>query len=162
MQSLEGTLSSGFAAFYREMAQKIHQWVDPLSTEQIWTHPYPYGNSVGHLLLHLTGNLNYYIGARIAETGYVRDRELEFTDSMAHPKEELLRNLDDTIALVIETIDRQSADDWQVAYSAKGTDEQNRFGIVLRCAAHLHHHLGQIIYLSKEIARQHKPAHASA
>jgi hypothetical protein len=37
--------------------------------------------SAGHLPLHLTGNLNYYIGAQIAATGYVRDRDREFTES---------------------------------------------------------------------------------
>ena len=46
--------------------QKVHKLVEPLSTEQLWRRPYTYGNSVGHLLLHLTGNLNYYIGAQIA------------------------------------------------------------------------------------------------
>jgi len=51
----------------------MHKWVDPLSNEQFWRKPYPYGNSVGHLVLHMTGNLNYYIGARVAGTGYLRE-----------------------------------------------------------------------------------------
>ena len=48
--------------------------------DQLWTKPFPFGNSVGHLVLHLTGNLNHYVGAMVAGTGYVRDREHEFTD----------------------------------------------------------------------------------
>ena len=35
-----------------------------LSEEQFWRNPFPYGNDIGHLVLHLTGNLNYYIGAK--------------------------------------------------------------------------------------------------
>ena len=66
---------------------ELHKWVDPLSNEQFWRKPYPYGNSIGHLVLHMTGNLNYYIGARVAETGYVRDRDREFTDKQPPAKE---------------------------------------------------------------------------
>ena len=34
-----------------------------VAEEQLWTKPFPFGNSIGHLVLHLTGNLNHYIGA---------------------------------------------------------------------------------------------------
>src|SRR5580658_10546380 len=81
MKALAGVVGSGLAEYYEEVRERVHQWVDPLTTEQIWTRPYPYGNSVGHLLLHLSGNLNYYIGAQIAGTGYSRHRDLEFADT---------------------------------------------------------------------------------
>ncbi len=97
---LNETVGAGLAAYYEYVASHLHKWVDPLSNEQFWRKPYPYGNSVGHLVLHLTGNLNYYIGARVAETGYVRDRDREFTDPQPPPKEEALRAFDRTIAMV--------------------------------------------------------------
>ena len=75
LAELTNTVENGLSAYYEFVATQLHKWVDPLSNEQFWRKPYPYGNSVGHLVLHLTGNLNYYIGARIAETGYVRDRD---------------------------------------------------------------------------------------
>src|SRR5882757_9059057 len=84
MPEVNKTVAAGLAAYYQYIAQDLHKWADPLSNEQFWRQPYPYGNSVGHLLLHLTGNLNYYIGARIAETGYVRDRDREFTEKQPH------------------------------------------------------------------------------
>jgi hypothetical protein len=59
---------------------KVHKLVEPLSSEQIWHGPFPYGNSIGNLILHLTGNLNYYIGVPIAGRGYIRHRDLEFSD----------------------------------------------------------------------------------
>src|SRR5437868_5116383 len=100
MQSdLERTVASEMSAYYRSIAQRLHDWVEPLSNSEIWQKPYPYGNSIGHLLLHLTGNLNYYIGARIANTGYVRNRDLEFTDPNLKSKEELLRNSDAAVEM---------------------------------------------------------------
>jgi Protein of unknown function (DUF1572) len=148
------TVSVDFIAYYQSIANKVHEWVGPLSTAEIWRRPYPYGNSIGHLMLHLTGNLNYYIGARIGNTGYVRNRDLEFTDPNPKPKDELLKNFDAAIDMVVATIGNQEASDWSAAYSAERSDAKDRFMMVLNCAGHLYHHVGQIIYLSKELARQ--------
>jgi uncharacterized damage-inducible protein DinB len=162
MASLEAAVSAGFAEYYQRLAQQLHKWIDALTTEQIWRRPYPYGNSVGHLLLHLTGNLNYYIGAQIANTGYVRNRDLEFTDPQPKAKDELLRNFDAAVAMVISSVKEQGAADWSAAYTAERSDAKDRFMMVLQCAGHLYHHLGQIIYLSKEIARQDGSEHAGS
>jgi len=123
-------------------------------TSNSWRTPYPYGNSIGHLLLHLTGNLNYYIGAQIAATGYVRNRDREFTEADRPSKEEVVRKFDDAIELVVDTIRKQSPENWSAAYSAERSKEKNRFAIVLSCAAHADHHIGQIIYLSTELTSQ--------
>jgi len=147
-------VGSGLADYYEFVGQNLHKWVDALSSEEFWRKPYPYGNSVGHLVLHLTGNLNYYIGARIAETEYVRDRDKEFTDQRPPSKEETLMRFDRTIEMVAATIRKQSPGDWGRAYAAEREPEAtDRFQILLRCAGHAYHHVGQIIYLARELAR---------
>jgi uncharacterized damage-inducible protein DinB len=152
--ALNETVANGLAAYYEYVAQQLHKWVDPLTNEQFWCKPYPYGNSVGHLVLHLTGNLSYYIGARIAETGYVRNRDREFTDPNPPPKDEALWAFDRTVAMVVATILKQGAEDWNKAYTAEREPEaKDRFHIFMRCAAHAYHHVGQIVYLSRELAR---------
>ena len=88
MSDLSSTVGSGLADYFEKVCAKLHKWVEPLSEEQFWTNPFPYGNDVGHLVLHLTGNLNYYIGARIAGTGYIRDRDREFTEAARPAKED--------------------------------------------------------------------------
>jgi uncharacterized damage-inducible protein DinB len=142
------------AAYYEGVRDNVHELVAPLSTEQLWTRPYPYGNSIGHLLLHVTGNLNNYIGARIANTGYVRNRPLEFSDTAKRPKEKVLADFDAAISMVAATIRKQSPEDWVASYSdptEPGT--ATRFGAFMRMAAHAYHHTGQIIYLSKELTK---------
>jgi uncharacterized damage-inducible protein DinB len=154
MAELNETVVTGLAAYYEYVAADLHKWVAPLSNEQFWRNPYPYGNSVGHLVLHLTGNLNYYIGARVAETGYVRDRDREFTDKQPPSKQEALRLFDRTIAMVVAAIRNQKAEDWGKAYTAEREPEAaDRFQIFVRCAGHAYHHVGQIVYLSRELAR---------
>jgi|SRR5271157_2784137 len=154
MNELAQTISTAFASEYRMRAAELHRLVDPLSGEQFWRNPYSYGNSVGHLVLHLTGNLSYYVGARIAENGYIRNRDLEFTESRRPSNVEVLRKFDDAIALVIATIERQSEADWTSPYSAEREPEaKNRFTLFLRCATHFYHHVGQINYLCRELAK---------
>jgi uncharacterized damage-inducible protein DinB len=152
---LASTVDQGFSAYYRYIAADLHRWVDPLSQEQFWRKPYSYGNSVGHLVLHLTGNLSYYIGARVSETGYIRDRNREFTEPQELQKSDVLERFDRTIDMVVATVRDQAPGDWQARYTAEREPEaRNRFEIFLRCAGHAYHHVGQIIYLSKELARE--------
>jgi uncharacterized damage-inducible protein DinB len=159
MADLPSTISSDFAGYYEYIAAHVHKWVDPLTQEQFWHNPFAYGNSVGHLILHMTGNLNYYIGARIAETGYLRNREREFTETEKPDKAKVMRTFDQTIAMVVATIQKQKPDDWMAPYSAEREPEATeRFMIFLRSAGHAYHHVGQLVFLSKELTRESEAA----
>lgn len=153
MSDLAKTIGGDLAAYYEMVREQTHQWVDPLTEEQFWRRPFAHGNTVGHLLLHMTGNLNYYIGARVAENGYVRDRDREFTEKNYRSKEEVLKAFDHTIGMVQATIRAQQADDWLKEYSGEREPEaRERFHIFLRCAGHAYHHVGQLIYMARELS----------
>src|SRR5436309_9482154 len=134
MPDLKDTMAAGFEARYKKLAGRVRELAEPLSDEQFWTKPFPFGNSFGHLVLHLTGNLNYYIGAQIAQTGYIRDRDKEFSDQQPPGKAEALEKFDQAIGLIAATIRKQSFDDWSAPYSGRGVDCTDRFGIILDCA----------------------------
>ena len=155
MNELSNTIASGFIHSYRNFAERVRALSEKLTEEQFWTKPYPYGNSFGHLTLHIIGNLNYYIGAQIAGTGFVRDREREFTEPAPPPKEEVLRRLDEAVELVVATLKTQTAETWSKAYEATDAADfvENRFSIFLRCGTHFHHHIGQMVYLEKEFSK---------
>jgi len=154
MADLPSTVSSDFASYYEYISAQVHRWVDPLTQEEFWHNPFSYGNSAGHLILHMTGNLNYYIGTRVAQTGYVRNRDREFTETEKPDKAKVLRAFDQTITMVVATIHKQKHEDWMAPYSAEREPEAaERFMIFLRCAGHAYHHVGQLIFLSKELAR---------
>jgi uncharacterized damage-inducible protein DinB len=154
MSDLHSGLSSVLADRYAANAVLIRELAAPLANSQFWQKPFPFGNSVGHLVLHLTGNLNYYIGAQIANTGYVRDRPREFNEPNPPSKEEALKLFDDAVAMVRQTIRAQSADDWSREYSGVGATAGNRLDMIVQCAAHMQHHIGQMIYLVYEWKRQ--------
>lgn len=152
---LSETIGDGFARRYEELGGKVGELAGSLSDEQFWTKAFPFGNSFGHLVLHLTGNLNYYIGAEIARTGYVRDRDREFREAARPAKADVMKRFDEAVAMVARTARAQTEADWGKAYTALREDDAgNRFNIFLRCATHLHLHIGQMSYLEKEVQRR--------
>ena len=153
MADLKETAASSLAVRYTTLGGWVRELATPLSEEQFWTKPFPFGNSFGNLVLHLTGNLNYYVGAQMAATGYVRDRPREFSENSRPPKADVMKKFDEAVEMVVRTIRNQSADDWSKAYSGTGVDAKNRFEIVLQCATHLHHHIGQMVYLGFQLKR---------
>ncbi len=152
---LSVAVKGGLSGALSKHAERVFRLADGLSNEQFWTKPYPYGNSFGHLVLHLTGNLNHYIGAQIAGTGYVRDREREFTDPSKRPKAEVLSDFGDSIKMVSQTLGAQTAESLTLApHEMERVDFDTRFGILFHCISHLNHHVGQMIYLEKELRQQ--------
>jgi len=84
----------------------------------------------------------------------VRDRDREFTEADRPSKGEVMKRFEEAIAIVARTVRAQSENDWPLPYTAmREVDAGNRFNIFLRCASHLHHHLGQMIYLQFALLR---------
>ena len=154
MSNLHSTVASVLSDRYTANAARVSELAAPLTEAQFWQRPFPYGNSFGHLVLHLTGNLNYYIGAQIANTGYVRERPREFTDANPPSKDEALKRFDRAVSMVLQTIRAQSPEEWLADYSGVGSDSKTRLDMVVSCAAHMQHHIGQMIYLGYELGRQ--------
>ncbi len=106
---LSATASAEFERYFRHMAARVEKAAHSISEQQLWQKPFPFGNSVGHLILHLTGNLNHYIGAIIASSGYERHREHEFTDTERYPREDVLRRFREAVDMVAGTLQSQDA-----------------------------------------------------
>ena len=152
---LNELVGQGFAARYEELGARVQELSSPLSDEQFWSKPFPFGNSFGHLVLHLTGNLNYYIGTEVVGSGYVRDRAREFTEADHPPKNEVMKRLADAIAMVGRTARAQKDEDWGKFYKAAGEEDvENRFNVFLRCATHIHLHIGEMTYLQFALLRK--------
>jgi hypothetical protein len=56
--------------------------------------------------------------------------------------------------VVLGAINSQSTEDWSKEYAAMNTNARDRFEMVLQCATHLDHHIGQMIYLGFELKRK--------
>lgn len=147
---LAATVGEEFARYFEHLAGRVETAVRAVPQDKLYVKPFAYGNSIGHLLLHLTGNLNHYIGATIAGSGYVRDRPREFTEPAPPAPEEALKRFREAVHMVVRTV--RSLDDagWQTPVREQQPID-TRFGLVLVCAAHLNNHIGQMSYLVRAL-----------
>jgi uncharacterized damage-inducible protein DinB len=103
-------------------------------------------NVGGTLVLHLTGNLQHYIGAQLAGTGYVRDRPAEFARRDV-PRTELLREVEAARAAVkaaaTSVTEAQLATDFPETI---GSSRVTTGDYLVHLAVHFAYHLGQLDY----------------
>ena len=132
--------------FIRDL-KKLHKEISLYKTENnIWITDKEIANSAGNLCLHLVGNLNTYIGAILGNTGYIRNRDQEFSLKDI-PKTQLLQMINDTINVIEVTIpkitdEQLTADYPQLVFENKTTTAY----MLTHLATHLGYHLGQINY----------------
>jgi uncharacterized damage-inducible protein DinB len=140
-------LKHSLIAELEELRDAVRQLAEPLSEADVWRKPIDPGNSVGHLILHLTGNLNHFVGAQLGQTGYVREREREFTESQPPSKAAALANLDAAVATFRRVVERLSAEQLAAPHphAAFGTVTK----ALVHLVAHFALHRGQMSYLTR-------------
>src|SRR5262249_26063778 len=132
MTSFLPNVKDELVRYFRHLGSRVERAVRSLPQDKLWTKPFPFGNSWGHLVLHLTGNLNHYVGHGIAGTDYVRNRPLEFTDPSQPPAPQVLQRFGEAIDLVVRTIEGMKEDDFQrPTIDADRHPIQTHFGLLL-------------------------------
>ncbi len=112
----------------------------------IWIIAKEIKNSAGTLVLHLTGNMQHFIGAILGKTGYKRDRESEFTIRNIS-KSDLLKSISETTEIVDKTLSLLPEEKFFENYPEEFLGGTASIDFVLiHLAAHLNYHLGQINY----------------
>jgi hypothetical protein len=140
-------LNSVLASFYerdiRKMMDELNQFK---SEENVWRVHGSVRNSAGNLALHIIGGTNHLIGTTLAQTGYVRNRDQEFTRK-GILKKLLVGQLEDLIPLIKETLEEL---DLEEEYPLLFDDKKRTNGYVLtQLLLHLNYHLGQVNYLRR-------------
>ena len=139
-------LNSLRALFQREIAALREDLLAYPSDEALWRTAPGIANSAGTLALHLAGNLRHYLGARLGETGYRRDRGAEFTRRDVS-REELLRELDEAARVVEDTLAALPPDRLADPFPDPVRDEQVTVEhALLHVLVHLGYHRGQVNY----------------
>jgi len=130
----------------KKLRSEVEQYTDDAA---FWAASDGINNSAGNLCLHLLGNLNHFVGAKLGKTGYVRDRPSEFSSKNV-PRENLLQQIDLTTITVAESLGTLSEDDLANNYPVdEGDAAPSIGGELLRIVTHFNYHLGQINYLRR-------------
>ena len=137
------TLQKIFKRDLEKLKQEIASYRDE---SNLWKIDKSIANSSGNLCLHLVGNLNTYIGAEIGKTGYVRDRDREFSQKNI-PKDELVKMIADTITVVANGLNKLKEEDLEKEYPSLVFKEKTSTGyFLIHLTVHLGYHLGQVNY----------------
>ncbi len=140
-------MTQSLQSLFKRDLQKLKTEIESYQNEEnIWKKDKNISNSAGNLCLHLIGNLNHYIGSTLGNSGYIRDRELEFSLKNV-PKNKLIQQLEDTIEIVDLTLEKLSAEVLQKEYPAEplGYAMTTEY-FLIHLFGHLNYHLGQINY----------------
>lgn len=138
------------AEFYERDIGKLIEEVNLFRNEEnLWKTDGSVKNSCGNLVLHVIGGMNYLIGATLAQTGYVRNREEEFTKKDVTRKD-LVAELEDLRLMIKTTLDNinqeQMEADYPIFFDRPGVSTGY---VLMQLSLHLNYHLGQVNYLRR-------------
>ena len=114
--------------------------------ESVWREVPGLPNAGGTLVLHLTGNLRHYFGAVLGQSGYVRDRPVEFS-TRGVSRAELVGIIAAAHAEVGKALDHMDPAVLEETYPEPLRGQSFPTGIFfLHLTVHLTYHLGQLDY----------------
>jgi len=127
--------------------------------ESLWKAVPGCPNPGGNLVMHLAGNLRHFIGARLGNTGYVRDRDAEFSvrGLSRDDLQKLIGAARSEVAATLAALDPSVLGEPHIAPG----DRKIGTGLwLVHLAVHLGYHLGQIDYHRRTVTGN--PAGADA
>ena len=148
-QSLNSvTLAALRSRITRILPTQIRSCVEQLTDEQLWWRPNEQTNSVGNLVLHVSGSMRHYLCRGVGGIDYTRDRPAEFAERGPIPRQQLLATFDETISQAERTLNG-----FDNSRFLDPTDEPDYvptvFDMIFNVSIHLATHTGQIVYITK-------------
>lgn len=128
---------------------KIEQSVASLTDEDIWWRPNEDSNSIGNLMLHLSGNIRQWIIGGIGKEPDKRVRQEEFDTKGGMKKDELVRNLRTTIQDACNVLRSMSTTTLEGKGLIQGKEVSLLYAIY-HVVEHCSMHAGQIIQIAKQ------------
>ena len=138
------------SGFYERDVNKLAEEINLFKNENnIWRLKDGISNPAGNLVLHLSGNLNYFIGTILAKNGYVRKRDKEFSEKNI-PRSQLIVEVQQIIPLMQNTLPNLSKEQLQSEFPVPlGGKNYVIEDMLILLLAHFNFHLGQVNYLRR-------------
>ena len=159
----EGLMKQWIATVMTRELRALRREVESYRSDaDLWELVPGIANPGGNLVLHLAGNIQYFVGNVLGKTGYERNRDAEFGDRDV-PRQELISELDQAIAAVETGFARVNDEDLDKPFPEKVGGISSTTGAFLaHLAVHLAYHLGQVDYHRRIITHEGKTVGAMA
>lgn len=132
----------------QEYWPRIERCVSEMSEEDVWWRAHETDNTVGNLILHLSGNVRQWIISGIGGAKDERDRPKEFSERTRLPKSELLERLGTTLREADEVLAQFDVQKLMEVRHIQRYDV-TCLEAISHVMEHFAQHLGQIIYITK-------------
>ena len=132
--------------FERDL-EKLKSEVNAYQNENnLWIIDKNIANSAGNLTLHLIGNLKTYFGTTLGNTGYIRNRESEFSEKNVS-REKLLIGIEEANQVVQTVLNTITEEQLHQDYPSENSyGNTSTYHYLIHLSVHLGYHLGQINY----------------
>jgi uncharacterized damage-inducible protein DinB len=138
---------------------KIAAAIEMLDDEQVWRRPNESSNSIGNLLMHMSGNVRQWIISGIGGAEDIRDRASEFAARDLASRGELIK----TVRATLDEADRVLAGIEDECAAANSDEPLQRicmpqsyevtvFDAIFHAVEHFSYHTGQIVFAAKWLA----------
>lgn len=127
---------------------KIERCLEELKIEEVWWRRGEESNSIGNLVLHLTGNVRQWILSSIGGEADTRERQQEFDERSMIPSSELLVRLRRTLEEADAVLNHLPPEAIVERRIFQGTEEMV-LDAIFHVVEHFSMHTGQIILLTK-------------
>jgi hypothetical protein len=143
-------LNTMLANFYERDIRKLIEEINLFKNEEdLWKTQGSVKNTSANLVLHIIGGMNYLIGATLAHTGYVRNRDEEFIRTGVE-KKELVAQLEELITMINKTLNAFSQEQLEAEYPIFfDKPKASNSYVLIQLLLHLNYHLGQVNYLRR-------------
>jgi uncharacterized damage-inducible protein DinB len=132
------------------LAREVNAYPDDSA---LWQLPEGVVNSAGTLILHLTGNIQHFLGSRLADTGFVRDRPAEFA-TRGLPRAALLRHIEAARNAVRAAASKLNDSGLEHDYPEVVGGMRVATGeFLIHLVSHFTYHLGQVDYHRRLVTR---------
>jgi uncharacterized damage-inducible protein DinB len=132
----------------KEYFPKIKSCLEQLTDDDVWWRAHETDNSIGNLILHLSGNIRQWIITGIGGGKDVRNRQEEFDERTKIPRSQLLQLFEETLREADTTLEQFDPEKLlEVRHFQKW--DHTCLDAIFHVVEHVAQHMGQIIYITK-------------
>jgi uncharacterized damage-inducible protein DinB len=131
-----------------ENYDRIKKCMDSLGESEVWQRPNGQLVSIANLVVHLCGNITQYIISSLGGAPDNRERNKEFSITGGYTKQQLLHQLETTIATAITIMRKTAGEELLHVHTVQGF-RMSGIAIIVHVTEHLSYHTGQIAFATK-------------
>lgn len=151
----ESNIAAAFIAQSREFLTndylpKITRCLESLSDQDVWWRPNEESNSIGNLMLHLSGNVRQWIVGGLGGAADERVRQAEFDERSIISRTQLFSRLSESVGAADAVLANFDVTALLRGYRIQENDV-TALEAIFHVVEHFSMHTGQIILLTKQL-----------